>query len=104
MGTIKAVEGDTRVESFTLKLAGVAVDLTGATVVCHQRNDDTGTVVTSHTVNVAADPTTGVIAVTFTPTELVPGRHTLEFEVDDARTYPDDADDRPVLIVRPENG
>lgn len=104
MATINAVEGDTHTESFTLKLGGTAVDLTGATVVCHQRNTDTGVVLTSASVVLDDDPTTGVIAVTFSPTELVVGNHTLEFEVDDERTYPGKAEQRPLLVVRAENG
>ena len=95
------VEGDTNREiSLLLKLDGVAMDLTGWTVECHQLK--AGTAVTITDVTLDADPTTGVLTTTFV-SALVAGTYTLEWEAtkaSDIITWPGNADDRPLQIVR----
>lgn len=104
---IHAVAGDTRTIPLVCKIDGTAVTFTGdETVEVHQVPRGGGTAITSHTATVDADQVTntGHVNVQFTSTELVAGEYTLEVEVDGTRTYPDDPDDRPLLLVRAQNG
>lgn len=98
---------DERTVSFDLLLDGVGQDLGSATVECHMRDTFTGTVTTVTDVTADVDQATfpGRCVTEFTTAQLLVGTYTLEWESTigtNITTFPGNAEDRPLLIVRNE--
>ena len=96
-----------RTVTFDLLLDGVEQDLGSATIECHMRNTRTGVVTTVTDVTPDPDQVTypGRCVTEFTAAQLLAGTYTLEWESTistNITTYPGDADERPLLVVRAE--
>lgn len=98
---------DERTVAFDLMLDGAGQDLTSSTVECHMRNTRTGVVTTVTDVTAHVDQVSypGRCVTEFAAAQLVAGTYTLEWEstiLTNITTFPGDADDRPLLVVRNE--
>jgi hypothetical protein len=99
MNKVFATFGDIgRTISATLFAERVAVDLSTSTIDCYLLNLVTGAVVE---VTGLAGSEAGVVGVEL-PSTLPVGTWAMEFQVVGGVTYPGDADDRPIVVVRPE--
>lgn len=98
---IYAVEDDdTKAIGVTLYNDGVAVDLTGETLVCHMFNSSTGLV---QSITGLTGDASGNVVTPFSASNLVVGNWLLEWQVVDGLTYPGRAASRPLLTVRAEH-